>query len=326
MQLRALSLVVCVVLGQAAGVRAQAWSPPKGEGTAGVTYQNYYVTGHFDPRGQKNKNGATHTKALIAEIDYGITDSIALTISLPFIASKYTGPEEYFVGGIRTTPGPLDDRRYHGAFQDLRIEGRRVFVTGPVSVAPFVAVTIPTHDYETVGEAVPGRHRREFHVGASAGVPLDGLIPGAYAHVRYMYAAAQRVDNIPFTRSNIDFEAGQALSSRISVRGLVQWQNKHRGPAVPDLAHDWVHHDRFIAPDFLNAGVGTSIAVTRSTEIYAVWIATVSGRNGAHVGRLLSVGTAWSFGRGFGGLGGRATPARGWTADSRRPTRIHAGP
>src|SRR5256884_123094 len=59
---------------------------------------------------------------------------------------------------------------FRSAFQDVRVEARRLWWAGSVPVAPFVAGSFPTHDYETVGEAVPGRHRRDFQIGASVGV------------------------------------------------------------------------------------------------------------------------------------------------------------
>jgi hypothetical protein len=287
----------------AGSVSAQASVPAQGEGTVSITYQNYYVTGHFDVRGHENKNGATHTKALIAELDYGLTDTIGLVVSLPFIASKYTGPPVYFVGGIPTFPGPLDDRSYHGALQDLRIEARRLFATGPVALAPFLGVSFPTHAYETHGEAVPGRHRRELQLGASAGADLDRLVPRTYVHVRYAYLAAEREHGFPSVRSTIELEGGHAVTSRLGLRGLTSWQIRHKGPTIQELAaDDWPGHDRFIVPSYFNVGGGMSLSVTRSTEIYAVWIGTVSGRNGAHVGRMLAVGTSWGFGGGFGGF------------------------
>ena len=153
-------VIVALKLSCAATVSAQPWVPAQGEGVVSITYQNYYVTGHFNPQGQENKNGATHAKALIAELDFGLTDTVGLIVTLPFISSKYTGPPVYFVGGIPTLPGPLDDGTYHGAFQDLRVEVRRLFFAGPIATAPFIGYTVPTHAYETQGEAVPGNTGR----------------------------------------------------------------------------------------------------------------------------------------------------------------------
>jgi hypothetical protein len=164
---------------------AQAWVPPKGEGTVTLTYQNYYITGHFDRQGRETPNGATHSKSILVELNYGLTDSIGLSFSLPIVSAKYTGPRpSYFVGPFETFPGPLDDGSYHGAIQDFRVELRRVFFTGPIAVTPFIGGALPTHQYETIGEAVPGRHRRELQLGANAGVGLDRFARGAYVPTR----------------------------------------------------------------------------------------------------------------------------------------------
>lgn len=294
-------------LGSAAPLRAQAFVPPKGEGTVSVTYQNYYATGHFDVQGRENKNGATHTKALVTELDYALTDTIGLTVTLPFVASKYTGAASYFVGPFETFPGPLDDGPYHGAFQDVRIEIRRMFVAGPVTVTPLVGASFPTHDYETVGEAVPGRRRRELQLGASAEASLDPVLPGVAVHARYAYAAAERVQGFPATRSNIDLEGGRAVTSRVGLRGLASWQIRHKAPRPPELQQDWKNHDRFLVSSYLNLGGGVSISLPRSTELYGLWIATVAGKDGAHVSRTLAVGLSWSFGGGLGGFGAPAS-------------------
>src|SRR5712691_8302050 len=247
---------------------AQAFVSARGEASVSLTYQNYVVVGHFDAQGHKNTNGGTESHALVTELDYGVTDSFGLTVSLPFIASKYTGPPSYFVGTHLTFPGRLDDGTYHAAFQDLRFEARRVFWAGPVALAPFVGVSFPTHDYETVGEAVPGRHRRDLQFGTNVGADLDRLLSGLYVQGRYAYGTAERVNNFPFTRSNIDLEGGYAIVPRVVIRALMDRQIRHQGPSLDELAADWVDHDRFIAPSYLNLGGGVSVSLTGSTDIY----------------------------------------------------------
>ena len=297
-----------VLVASAEPLLAQPWVPPSGHGTVSMTYQNYYVTGHFDLQGRQNKNGATHSKALVAELDLGLTDTIGLTVSLPYIASQYTGPDVYFVGGIPTFPGPLDDRKYHGAFQDLRVEGRRMFLAGPVALAPFAAVVVPTHEYETRGEAVPGKHRRELQLGVASGADLHRFLPRTYVYARYAYAVAERNHGFESVRSMIEIDGGHDVTKRVTLRGLLAWQVRHRGPTLDELeAHDWEGHDRFIVPSYFNVGGGASVRVTRAAELSALWIATVSGKGGAHVGRMLALGVTWSFGGGLGGLGGGAS-------------------
>jgi hypothetical protein len=298
------SFVTVLQLWSSTPVRAQASVPDHGEGMVTVTYQNYEVVGHFDVMGHENENGGTHSQALVAEVDYGLFDHIGLLVSIPFIASKYTGPPSYFVGPFLTFPGPLDDGTYHAAFQDLRAELRRQWWAGAVPVTPFVGFSFPTHDYETVGEAVPGRHRWDLQAGVSSGVDLDRMLPGSYVHVRYAYGRMEEVDNHPFTRSNIDLDVGVAATSRFLVRGLADWQIRHTGPTLAELALDWVNHDRFIAPSFLNLGGGASVSVTRSTDVFALLVAAVSGSNGAHRQRTLALGINVALHSGLQGLGG----------------------
>jgi hypothetical protein len=285
-------------------VSAQASVPDRHEGTLTMTYQNYDVVGHFDVQGHENENGGTRSQVLVAELDYGVGDRVGLLVSIPFIASKYTGPPFYMVGPFPTYPGPLDDGTYHAAFQDLHIELRRQWWAGPVAVAPFIGGSFPTHDYETVGEAVPGRHRWDLQAGASAGVDLDRILQGSYVHVRYAYGRMQEVNDLPFTRSNIDLDVGVAATSRVLVRGIAGFQIRHTGPTLAQLAPDWVNHDRFIAPSFVNLGGGPSISLTRSTDLFAVLVATVAGSNGAHRQRTIAAGVSIALHSGLHGLGG----------------------
>ena len=308
----ALSILLILHVCYGSALRAQAWVPDRGDGSVSLTYQNYDVAGHFDVLGRENNNGGTRSHVLATEVDYGLTDTFGLTVSLPFIASKYTGPPTYFVGPHETHPGPLDDGKYHGAFQDVRVEVRRLFWAGPVPIAPFVGASFPTHKYETVGEAVPGRHRRDFHLGASTGFDLDRVLPGSYVQGRYAFATAERVNNFPFTRSNIEMEGGYAVMSRVVIRGVMNRQIRHQGPSLDQLAADWEHHDRFIAPSYVNFGGGVSLSVAGLTDVYALWVTTVSGNNGAHRARTLAIGITLGLGsrlQGLGGAGNAAPPA-----------------
>ena len=286
----------------ASPVSAQASVPDRHEGTLTMTYQNYDVVGHFDVQGNENENGGTRSQVLVADLDYGLGDRVGLLVSIPFIASKYTGPPSYMVGPFLTYPGPLDDGTYHAAFQDLRIELRRQWWAGPVAVAPFIGGSFPTHDYETVGEAVPGRHRWDLQAGASAGVDLDRILPGSYVHVRYAFGRMQEVDDFPFTRSNIDLDVGVAATSRVLVRGHRRLPDQtHRTDACPAGARlgepRSLHRAELCEP-----GGGPSISLTRSTDLFALLVAAVAGSNGAHRQRTIAAGVSIALHSGLHGL------------------------
>ncbi len=289
----------------APAVLAQEWVPAKGQGSVSITYENYCNVGHYDVLGRQNTNGGTHSSIVLAQVDYGITGKLGVNVTLPFIASKYTGSETYFVGGNLTARGPLDDGTYHGAFQDLRIELRRRFALGPVDAAPFVAVVIPTHGYETVGEAVPGRHRHDFQAGVAAGGAMLPFLPATSLHARYGFAAAELVYGFTHARSNIEVSGEHMVTRRLVLNGSAGWQITHSAPGIRELAGDWVHHDRLIGASYTNVGGGFSLLLTRSASLHAAWVQTVKGHDGAHRSGMFASGLTWDFGGGLKGLGGQ---------------------
>jgi hypothetical protein len=311
-------LVAAVLHAAAVPALAQPWVPPPGQGTVSVTYQNYYVKGHWvGPQGVKTDNGGTHSKSLAAQADLGLPGSFGLTVGLPFIASKYTGSSVYFVNGQKTTPGPLDDGFYHGAFQDLRVEGRRMIEFGRVAVAPLAGITIPTHEYVTQGEAVPGRHRTEFQIGASAGIDVSRWFPSwlplNYVHGHYDLAAAEKIDGLAAVRSHIDVETGAGVTRRLGLNGLASWQIRNKGPTQQELIdHGWTTHDRFVVSNYFNLGGGVTFRLRPSTELSGTWVSAIDGSFGAHIAHLLAISLTREFGGGSAvkGLGAPATGSK----------------
>jgi hypothetical protein len=62
---------------------AQAWVPEKGEGTATLTLQDIFVKDHLGSGGQRFDVGHIRTFIAFQDIDYGITDKLALDASIP---------------------------------------------------------------------------------------------------------------------------------------------------------------------------------------------------------------------------------------------------
>ena len=123
-------------------------------------------------------------------------------------------------------------------------------------------------------------------------------------HGRYAWGTMEQVNGFPFIRSNIDLDAGVAATSRLLVRAVAEWQVRHAGPSLDELAPDWVNHDRFIAPSYTNVGGGASVTVSRSADVFALFVATASGSNGAHRQRTLALGVSIDVRSGLRGLGG----------------------
>jgi hypothetical protein len=298
-------------------VRAQAWLPTKGEGAIGLTFGAYGFDGHFDGTGQRIPYGGTHALSAAGDVTYGITDRFAVAASLPFVASKFTGT---FPKGVLL--GPLDiDHKYHGDFQDFRGELRYMALTGDLAVTPFVGFNLPSHNYEVVGEAVPGKRTRELYLGVAAGRSLEPFLPRAYVQARYFFSFVEKVvPNVnQLDRSNLDLELGYSATSRLSVRGFGAWQITHGGLDLEDMFSRpdlFRTHDRATRTNYFNLGAGATIQAFPGVEFFAAFVKTISGEN-AHQARSLYLGAAFWFGGGFGHA--RPSPQRSVRRSLPRP-------
>jgi hypothetical protein len=293
---RAAGTTLALALALPSGAAAQAWLPVKGEGSLATTASDYSYNGHFDSDGRRDRFGGTHARSIAVEIGYGITDRLAVTGGLPFITTRLSGS---FPPGVPL--GPLDDGRYHGDFQDFRVDLRFIAVVGPLALTPVLGVNIPSHRYEVVGEAVPGKRTRELFLGANVGRALGSR---AYVHGRYVYSWVEKVlpDVRKLDRSNVDAEAGGAIVRHLTLRGIALLQITHGGLNLEDMRTRpgfFRDHDRAARTNYLNAGAGATFEATRVLDIYLVFVKTVWGQN-AHQARSFSLGASWQFGGGFG--------------------------
>ena len=59
----------------------------------------------------------------MADVDYSLTERLAVRVALPFIHGKYFGADAHRVDRSRPeTAVELDDGGYHGNFQDFRVD------------------------------------------------------------------------------------------------------------------------------------------------------------------------------------------------------------
>jgi hypothetical protein len=292
--------LVVAAFGLAAEARAQAWLPPKGGGAVSLTFGDYSFDGHFAADGSRDPFGGTRAESLWLEGIYSLADGLALSAGLPFVTTKLTGS---FPPGVPL--GPLDDGEYHGDFQDFRAELAFSLHQGDLGITPFVGLGVPSHEYEYVGEAVPGKGLREVHLGLAAGRSFSPALPRAYLHARYAYAFVEKVDADVgrLDRSNLDVELGYEAFSRLLLRALVRFQVTHGGLDLEDMRHHpdfFRSHDRAARTDYLNLGAAVAYGLSPSWDVYAIFLKTVSGEN-AHQSRSLSFGATYYFGGGFGG-------------------------
>ena len=270
-----------------------AWVPLKGEGQVTVTYQNIYVKYHLDYQGKTFDSGPIRSNTIVTSFEYGLTNNLAFDASIAHVSSKYEG----FVG--EHPHGPVDTGFYHPTFQNLDLGVRYNIRSRPLVLTPFVAVVIPTHDYETRGHSAVGRGLKELRMGINVGRDLEGILPRSYVQGRYSFSMVEGVEEFNLNRSNAEWELGHFATDRVSLRFTAAWQRTHGGLRIPiDGDHEHFHdiHDQATRSNFFRLGGGVSFSLTRSVDLHVDLNNTARGNN-THKPRGVSLGISWRFSR-----------------------------
>lgn len=292
--LRSLALLFsCLTI--PACLSAQAWLSPKGEGTVSLSYQNIFVRDHVFSKGDAVDIGHILSHYVSADIDYSLTPRLAVTVSIPYVASKYYGPKPHQL--------PIDNGTYHPAFQDFSVDLRYNVSSRPVVLTPFFRVVIPSHGYQYFAHSAVGRNLREYHVGTNFGRRLNPILPKAYLQARYSYAFVERILNISPNRSNAEVQLGYFITRRLSLLGTGQWMYTHRGvDFVYGVFHgglsndEYLHHDQISQATLMDAGGGLAYALSPSLQTFLSVAHSIAGRNGHLHAPVVTIGISRSFG------------------------------
>lgn len=296
------ALVVAATLLLPSRAHAQPWLPPEGTGAVSVVYHHVFVQDHLFAKGERFDVGHVRSQVALADLEFGVTDRVAIRAAIPYVATAYTGTRPHLYPG---TPPPdfhrLDDGTTHAAFQDFRVEARYGMREFPVAIAPFVMLSVPTHDYEVFAHSAIGLGLKELQLGTYAGVLRGRLsIQG-----RAAFGLMESVINRRRNRSVIDAEIGWEVRRNLRFMVFEAAQISHGGVEL-DLqglldrtiaSHDWwPHHDQLARANSVNIGGGVGIRLMRNVAFQAALLHTVSGINGHAVKYGVTAGTTWGFG------------------------------
>jgi hypothetical protein len=326
--LKAFFLSVCFIL--PAFASAQAWVPDKGEGTVTLTLQDNFVKKHLGSSGERLDVGHIRTFVLLQDIDFGITNKLAVDINIPFVRSKYYGPRPHQL--------PVDDGNYHNNFQDVRMSLRYNLRTHPFMITPFVALGLPSNDYIYFAHSAAGTAQREYVIGCSFLRDLEGTLPRSYVQGSYLFLVPQEVMGIRTYRSRVDMDVGHFVTNRVSIRALSNLQIGHAGYGVGHSLTDggdfpvrkpsnimWYHHDQTSRISYLNIGGSTSIGISKSWSAFLALFTTVWGRNGHALNLGEVVGLSWTYRTPWAKPQAVADPLEGAdpTNPTKAPTHVH---
>jgi len=293
--------------GTAAG---QAWVPERGEGTFSTSLNYIAFGGHFRSDGSRTPEAASRARSLLFEVEYGVTDRLAVTMAVPVVSARYasTNPPSdvlrvLFDQAVQAVGSDfykhpfLDDQQYHTTLQDFQFNVRYNLAFRPVVVTPFVGSVLPSHDYAYVGESAPGRNLKEVQFGTNLARRLDPFLRKGYIDGQVSFAIPEEALKIRTNRTNISVEMGYWLSRKLAVRGIGQWQHTFTGlhfPADLTTPERVLTHERLLKADYLHLGGGVSYAVTSETDISADVVTFISGSD-THYGTGLALQVAHSF-------------------------------
>jgi hypothetical protein len=287
---------------------AQAFTPPGGVGSVTLAWQYVDNTGHRLSDGYLLKHGQSETTGIFLETEYGFTDRLAASLAVAYVFAKYTDPDP--------PPPPIpylpvdSCHCWNSSFQDFTLAARYRFGDDPWAVSPVVRIVLPTHGYNTQGEAVVGRNLRELQIGFGAALRLARLLPEATVQVGYAYSFVEKTLGIPNDRSNGYLELGYEATRRLYVRVAGRWQVTHGGLRFGSVTGDpfpppgevntpelVAEHDRLLRDNYWRVGGGISYSMG-AFDVFAAVSVYVSGTD-THDGQAYMVGLTYYLGEPF---------------------------
>ncbi len=280
------------VWASAAPSMAQPWVPPAGVGVVSVVYQDINNTHHRLVDGALLDGYDSRSRGALINLDYAVTDRVSFSVGLPYLGSKYTGPEPSFFAL------PLDDCFcWNHGWQDLAVTARYNLANGAFALTPSIAIGTPTHDYEYFGEAVLGRNLTEVRMAVDAGRRLDAISDKLSVSARYSFAIVEKVIDLSNNRSNFSAETAFLATRKLATRLLLSWQRSHGGLRSTEiLSGEQVEQfDRILKDNYFHITGGVAYSLPRF-DVFLSY-AHYAGGTDTHAGRAITTGVSWPFER-----------------------------
>ena len=290
----AFGLMIAVGAFAATMALAQASVPRRGDGAIALSYQyaaggdhllNSDALDGFESRGYQVDGkrwfvGETTSQTILGSLDFGVINRyLALTAQLAYVSSRYEGNLQI--------SSELDDGRWHGTLQDMRIQLRGQLIRAPLIVTPYLSYGFPTTGYLTEGHAAVGRGLTELQLGAFLQYPSRVSAVGPYAHGALAYGILEEVGGLNLGRPQLNLELGYRLSWRWRVRGFGAFAGTTGGVDwVPDNLEDpGIHeefealHNQVVNSQRLMVGAGSAYQIWDSVGIFGNLAVTAWGEN-----------------------------------------------
>ena len=287
------SLLVALVLAiSSVSAHAQAWVPPARIGLVSVVYQAINNTNHRLTDGSLFDGYDSLSRGVLFNLDYAFTDRFSISVGVPYLGSKYTGPEPSLFGLA------IDDCIcWNHGWQDFGFTARYNLRNDAFALTPSVSLGVPTHNYDYFGEAVLGRNLNEIRLQVDVGQRLDAISDRLSVSGRYSYAIVEEVLDLPNNRSNMAVEAGIMATRKLATRVGVSWQRSHGGLRSTEVLTEeqYAQYDRLLKDNNFHITGGVSYSLPK-VDVFASYVHYAAGTD-THVGHALTAGLSFPFER-----------------------------
>ena len=216
--------------------------PAQGHGAFALTSQFVEIRERSVPDefgGGVQDFGEIIRRTLLLEFDYGLTDRLAVNMTLPFRSNRYRGDFPHDPRELIDDHGQpfLDDGEYHANWGDFAASLRWQWLLDPVAVTPFAGVSFPTHEYPLFTETQAGTQQWQVDFGVNAGARFgrtNFYWQGGYA---YSYMEKTEPSGFPARRVNhgtYSAELGWIATPTLSLRSNFSHRETYNGLEFPD--------------------------------------------------------------------------------------------
>jgi hypothetical protein len=285
--------------------------PARGHGSVSLAFHQAEAHRRVRPEvlgGGLIEEGDVTERSARLDFDYGLTDRVAVSLTLPFKSNRYDGLTPHDPRRLQDDHGEpfQDDGDYHGGWGDWGVGVRWLWRTEPFAITPFAAFHFPTHDYPIFSATAFGTGQWRLELGVNAG----GRFPGAFrnfnwqAGYAYSFMEKTRPDNAPDRRVNhsvLHFELGYAASPQWAYSLGWRYRKTHHALRMPEdfnfpFTDDlFYHHDQLFALEQAVAEGGVSYRWNDRTTVFASLGRTTHVAFGQEIHRAIGLGISRGF-------------------------------
>lgn len=244
--------------------------PGRGAGSIGVVVQYITIT-ERELKVVRENFGRVTSRSAYFELDYGLTDRLALTATLPLKSIRYIGDFPHDPTLLANDHGErlLDDGHYHTNWGDLGLGLRWLWRSSDrFALTPFAAYCTPSNDYPLYTETQAGRGQWRFDVGLNAQGRLGPPRANLYwkAGYAYSYMEKTRPTDAPARRVNrttLSLEIGWQATPLLTPYLAVNDARTHNGLELPEftglfVSDQFYYHDQLLPWEQMSWALGMS--------------------------------------------------------------------